>query len=99
MICQKDILVAIPSKSGQWFRQNLYLYEQERHIASQSLLNQVNGSDSRQNTGTVRRIDVAIPSKSGQWFRRKGGGKTKVNIPVSQSLLNQVNGSDSKLLF
>ena len=37
--------VAIPSKSGQWFRLDQNKFKDDPYDLSQSLLNQVNGSD------------------------------------------------------
>ena len=37
--------VAIPSKSGQWFRREILNENKINNLLSQSLLNQVNGSD------------------------------------------------------
>ena len=94
--CVSCMIVAIPSKSGQWFRRIDHRDNISLLRMSQSLLNQVNGSDISSLLLVIQRACVAIPSKSGQWFRLILLYCGRNGYSLSQSLLNQVNGSDDK---
>ena len=67
-----EILVSIPSKSGQWFRYQRFGVKKILTNLSQSLLNQVNGSDEALNWGG------AIPYKSQSLLNQVNGSDQTV---------------------